>query len=138
MPEMINDGWSMDFMHDQPHDGCSYSLLNAIDDFNWDCVGIEVAFSLPAERDIRPLDRITKWRDKPRSTRCGDDREYISVKLSVWAKKREFNRAFIQPDKPQQNSSIERYNRTARHYNHERSNMRLRVTTPQQKVLMMV
>jgi len=56
VPETINDSWSMDFMHDQLNDGRSYGLLNVIDDFNREGLGIEVEFSLPAERVIRSLE----------------------------------------------------------------------------------
>ena len=161
VPEIINDSWSMDFMHDQLNDGRSYRLLNVIDDFNREGLGIEVDFSLPAERVIRSLDQIIEWRGKPRSIRCDNGPEYISGKLSAWAEKREIKLAFIQPGKPQQNAYIERYNRTVRydwlaqylfhsteevqdyatrwlwHYNHERPNMGLGGITPQQKLAMM-
>ena len=43
----------MDFMHDQLADGRSFRLFNVIDDFNREGLGIEVDFSLPAERVIR-------------------------------------------------------------------------------------
>jgi len=62
VPETINDSWSMDFMHDQLSDGRSYRLLNVIDDYNREGLGIEVDFSLPAERVIRTLDQIIYWR----------------------------------------------------------------------------
>ena len=48
----------MDFMHDQLADGRSVRLLNVIDDFNREGLGIEVDFSLPSERVIRSLDRV--------------------------------------------------------------------------------
>jgi len=57
VPDTINDSWSMDFMHDQLNDGRSYRLLNVIDDFNREGLGIEVDFSLPAERVIRSLEQ---------------------------------------------------------------------------------
>ena len=62
VPDTINDSWSMDFMHDQLNDGRSYRLLNVIDDFNREGLGIEVDFSLPAERVIRSLEQIIEWR----------------------------------------------------------------------------
>ena len=109
---MINDSWSMDFMHDQLNDGRSYRLLNVIDDFNREGLGIEVDFSLPAERVIRSLEQIIEWRGKPRSIRCDNGPEYISGKLATWAENQGIALAFIQPGKPQQNAYIERYNRT--------------------------
>lgn len=48
----------MDFMHDQLSDERSYRLLNVIDDFNREGLGIEVDLSLPAERVIRTLNQI--------------------------------------------------------------------------------
>ena len=116
VPKMINDSWSMDFMHDQFNDGRSYQLLNMIDDFNREGLGIEVDFSLPTERVIRSLDQIIEWRGKPRSIRCDNGPEYISGKLSAWAEKREIKlEFFIQPGKPQQNAYIERNNRAVRY-----------------------
>jgi len=87
VPEMINESWSMDFMHDQFNDGRSYRLLNVIDNFNREGLGIEVDFSLPAERVIRSLEQIIEWRGKPRSIRCDNGPEYISGKLATWAEK---------------------------------------------------
>lgn len=80
VPETINDSWSMDFMHDQLNDRRSYRLLNVIDDFNREGLGIEVDFSLPAVRVIRSLEQIIEWRGKPRSIRCDNGPEYISGK----------------------------------------------------------
>jgi transposase InsO family protein len=44
-------------------------------------LGIEVDFSLPAERVIRSLDKIIEWRGKPGSIRVDNGPEYISAKL---------------------------------------------------------
>ena len=46
-------------------DGRAFRLLNALDHFNREGLGIEVDFSLPAERVIRSLNRIIEWRGKP-------------------------------------------------------------------------
>ena len=47
MPETGNQTWSMDFIHDQLADGRSFRLLNMLDDFNREGLGIEVNLSLP-------------------------------------------------------------------------------------------
>lgn len=60
----------MDFMHDQLEYGHSIRLLNVIDDFNREALGIEVDFSLPSQRVIRVLEQIMQWRGKPQVIRC--------------------------------------------------------------------
>ena len=158
VPEAINQVWSMDFMHDQLSDGRSYRLFNVIDDFNREGLGIEVDFSLPAERVIRSLEWIIEWRGEPDVIRCDNGPEYISGQLMAWAKERGIAIEYIQPGKPQQNAYVERYNRTVRYdwlgqylfdtiaevqdyatrwlwtYNHERPNMALGGITPKQKL----
>ncbi len=159
VPSVINDCWSMDFMHDQLEDGRSYRLFNVIDDFNREGLAIEVDFSLPASRVIRALDQVIAWRGKPKQLRCDNGPEYISGLLATWAKSQKIDLIFIQPGNPQQNAYIERYNRTVRYdwlaqylfssikevqeyatrwlwtYNNERPNMALGGITPRQKLL---
>ncbi len=158
VPEAINETWSMDFMHDGLADGRSFRLFNVIDDFNREGLGIEVDFSLPAERVIRSLERIIEWRGQPQSIRCDNGPEYISQALKTWAEKQGITLQYIQPGNPQQNAYVERYNRTVRYdwlnqyifdsissvqdfatrwlwtYNNERPNMGLGGITPKQKL----
>lgn len=114
-PAIINECWSMDFMHDQLQDGRCYRLFNVLDDFNREGLSIEVDFSLPTVRIIRALDQIIEWRGKPKSIRCDNGPEYISTALKTWAEKNDIALLFIQPGSPQQNAYIERYNRTVRY-----------------------
>ena len=161
VPTVMNDSWSMDFMHDSLEDGRSYRLFNVIDDFNREGLCMEADFSLPAPRVIRALEQVIEWRGKPKSIRCDNGPEYISEQLKEWAKQKEIELVYIQPGKPQQNAYVERYNRTVRydwlgqymfsklsqvqqfatrwlwHYNHERPNMGLGGITPKQKLAMM-
>ena len=85
VPDAPNMTWSMDFMADRLGDGRQFRLLNVLDDFNREGLGIEVDFSLPAERVIRSLDRIIEWRGKPGTIRVDNGPEYISGKLLIWA-----------------------------------------------------
>lgn len=115
VPEKPNLVWSMDFMADRLEDGRQFRLLNVLDDFNREGLGIEVDFSLPAERVIRSLNQIIEWRGKPMAIRVDNGPEYVSGKLMEWAEKRGIALSHIQPGKPQQNAYVERYNRTVRH-----------------------
>ena len=160
VPEAPNIPWSMDFMADRLADGRQFRLLNVLDDFNREGLGIEVDFSLPAERVIRSLDRIIEWRGKPSTIRVDNGPEYISGKLLIWAEKLGITIQHIQPGQPQQNAYIERYNRTVRQewlnqyiiesieeaqhhatqwlwtYNNDRPNMGIGGITPAQKLKM--
>ena len=152
--------WSMDFMADRLADGRQFRLLNVLDDFNREGLGIEVDFSLPAERVVRALNQIIEWRGKPMAIRVDNGPEYISATLAIWAAKQGIVLTHIQPGKPQQNAYVERYNRTVRHewldlyifetiaeaqsiatdwlwtYNNGRPNMGIGGITPAQKLKM--
>ena len=115
VPDKPNVTWSMDFMADRLGDGRAFRLLNVLDDVNREGLGIEVDFSLPAERVTRSLDRIIEWRGKPCTIRVDNGPEYISETLRKWAEKHKITIQHIQPGQPQQNAYVERYNRTVRH-----------------------
>ena len=160
VPEEINQVWSMDFMHDQLEKGRCFRLLNVIDDFNREALGIEIDFSLSSLRVIRALEQIISWRGKPKVIRCDNGPEYISSALQTWAENNHIKIEYIQPGNPQQNAYVERFNRTVRYewlsqyywkdlaevqlfatkwmwsYNHERPNMALGGFTPKQHLAM--
>ncbi len=77
VPEGINDTWSIDFMHDQLHDGRSIRLFNVIDDFNREALAIDIDFSMPAARVVRSLDQVIEWRGKPLKIRCDNGPELV-------------------------------------------------------------
>ena len=97
VPLSSNQVWSMDFMHEQLQDGRSIRLFNVIDDFNREALGIEVNFSLPAERVVRSLDQIIAWRGKPSIIRADNGPELISGRLMEWAAKHQIHIQHIQP-----------------------------------------
>jgi hypothetical protein len=59
----------MDFMADRLGDRRQFRLLNVLDDFNREGLGIEIDFSLPAERVVRALNQIIAWRGAPKAIR---------------------------------------------------------------------
>jgi len=116
VPELLNQNWSMDFMHDPLQDGRTFRLFNAIDDINREALGIEADFSLPSERVIRSLEQIIQWRGQPAALRCDNGPEYVRAALLSWANSKEIRLDYTQPGKPQQNAYVERFNRTVRYY----------------------
>ncbi len=102
-------------MHDQLSDGRCIPPLNVRDDFNREGLCIDGDFSLPAERVIRSLEQVIKWRGAPKVIWCDNGPEYISSLTQAWAQKRGIKIDFIQPGNPQQNACVERYNRTVRY-----------------------
>jgi putative transposase len=107
----MNAVWSMDFMHDQLKDGRSIRLLNVIDDFNREALGIEIDFSLPSARVIRALEQIIVWRGKPLAIRCDNGLEYLSDAITQWAATQWIALNYIQPGQPLHNAYVERFNR---------------------------
>ena len=160
VPQTINEVWSTDFMHDQLADGRSFRVLNVLDDYNRQGLGMEIDLSLPSVRVIRTLEQIIEWRGKPKVIRNDNGPEYISAELVTWARKHSIRIEYTQPGNPQQNAYVERYNRTVRYdwlsqylfdsisqvqaagtkwlwtYNNERPNMANGGFTPIQKLAM--
>lgn len=97
VPDAPNLVWSMDFMADRLEDGRQFRLLNVLDDFNREGLGIEVGFSLSAERVVRSLNQIIEWRGKPCTIRVDNGPEYVSGKLMEWAEKQGIALNHIQP-----------------------------------------
>ena len=101
-------------MHDQLAGGRSYRLFNVIDDFKRAGLAIEAGFSLPTMRVIRTLNQLLKWRTKPLAILSDNGHEFIIHEFTEWAKELWIRIDFIQTGKPQQNSYIERHNKTIR------------------------
>ena len=145
-------------MHAQLQNGRNIRLLNVIDEFNREGLGMEIDFSLPAERVVRTLEQIIEWRGWPKEIRRDNAFEHISARLQNWARRRGIRLRYIQPGNSLQNGYIERYNRTVRYdwlnqylfesleeiqnfatawlwsYNNERPNMGIGGITPAMKL----
>ena len=114
VPEVINQGWSMDFLSDSLVDGRRFRILNIIDDYNRESLWIEIDTSLPSLRVIRVLERLVEMRGAPQRIRVDNGPEFISDKLQLWCEDRNIQLQYIQPGKPVQNAFIERNNGSLR------------------------
>lgn len=114
IPAAANDTWSADFMADALWSGRRFRTFNVTDDYNRECLKIEIDTSLPSARVIRALDELVELRGAPRRLRLDNGPEFISVALRDWAARHSVDLVHIQPGKPTQNALIERFNRTFR------------------------
>ncbi len=114
VPDAINQSWSIDFMSDALWSGRRFRTFNVIDDYNREGLEIEIDLSLPAQRIVRVLERISERRGYPKQIRLDNGPEMVSTTLAEWADEHGINLEFIKPGKPAQNSFVERFNRTYR------------------------
>lgn len=111
-PEVLNQCWSIDFMHDALTYNRCFRTFNVVDDFNRETLAIEIDLNTPAQRVVRVLDRIVVTRGYPLKMRMDNGPELISRALAQWAEKHGVVLEFIKPGKPTQYAFIERFNRT--------------------------
>lgn len=109
-----NGCWSLDFTSDALTDGRKFWTLNVIDDYNREALGVEVDYSLPAQRVTRLLDKLVERYGKPERLRNDNSPEFISQTLQAWCIDKKVVLHWIEPGKPTQNAYIERFNDTFR------------------------
>jgi putative transposase len=109
VPLEVNQVWSMDFMSDSLSDslsdGRTMRTFNVIDDYNRECLTIDVDLSLSSGRVIRALEQVIEWRGKPAAIRCDNGPEYISHALKNWTNSHKLTLTFIQIYRPCSSSS---------------------------------
>lgn len=109
-PTVLNERWSMDFVHDQLSNGRRFRVLNVIDDYNRELVGQLVSFSISGQQVARFLTQLGLSRKLPCHIVCDNGSEFTSKAMFFWKKERHVNLAFIQPGKPTQNAFVESLN----------------------------
>jgi len=113
-PIFANVMWSIDFMSDALESGRRIRTFNIMDDYNRQCLGIEVGISMPSQRVTRVLNQVIETYGKPLAIRCDNGPEFTSFCFQQWAEDLGIEIQYIQPGKPNQNGFIERFNRTYR------------------------
>jgi len=113
-PSTPNAVWALDFMSDALYVGRRFRTLNVLDEGVREALAIEIDTSLPSERVIRVLERLSSWRGLPQAIRCDNGPELTSQVFVNWCQRMNIAIRYIQPGKPNQNAFIERFNRTYR------------------------
>ena len=109
-----NQVWAYDFVHDTCANGQAIKALTVVDEWTRECLAIEVASSLTAERVIAVLERLFAQYGTPQILRSDNGPEFIARALKIWALLKHSDTATIEPGKPWQNGSVESFNGTFR------------------------
>ena len=101
--------WSVDFIFDATAGGAKLKMLTVGDDFTRECVAIEVATSLPAEKVIAVLTRLVGEHGPPRFLRMDNGPEFIAHALKAWLASQGAKTHYIDPGRPWQNGFRESF-----------------------------
>jgi len=101
-------------MSDALHAGNRFRTFNVIDDFNRECLAVEIDTSLTGRRLIRVFEQLRNERGLPDVLRVDNGPEFLSGDFVAWAESAGMFIHYIQPGEPNQNAYIERFNRTYR------------------------
>lgn len=113
-PQGPNQVWSADFMSDNLYTGSCFRTFNVIDDFNRECLAVEIDTSITGRRLIRVFERLKYERGLPETLRVDNGPEFLSADFVAWAEQAGMTILYIQPGQPNQNAYVERFNRTYR------------------------
>jgi len=83
-PALVNETWSMDFMHDTLINKRRFRTLNIIDDYNREALNIEAEFSFSGYSVVSALKRTIHEHGKPKRIRVDNGPEFISSAFTDW------------------------------------------------------
>jgi putative transposase len=109
-PTGPNQHWSMDFVHDQTHDGRKFRILTVIDQWSRESVSLEANFRLTGRCVGQALDQVAMQRGWPRAITVDNGTEFTSKALDEWAYRRGVKLDYTRPGKPTDNGLIESFN----------------------------
>lgn len=113
-PATLNQTWALDFVADMLYDGRRIRALTVIDEGNREGLEIAIGISLPSRRVVRVLEDLVLVHGAPAAVRVDNGPEFIAQPFVDWAAEHRVAIHYIQPDKPDQNAYIERFNRSYR------------------------
>ena len=82
VPETANGSWLLDFTSDVLTDDRRFRILNVLDDYNRQLLGVEIDFSLPAARIVQVLARLVERHGRPAQLRTDNGPVFISARLT--------------------------------------------------------
>jgi putative transposase len=105
-----NHVWAWDFIHDRTADGRPLKWLTVVDEYTRECVALEVARSLKAQRVIDILAQQIRQRGAPLHLRSDNGPEFIAVAIRRWLEEAKIDALYIEPGAPWENGYAESFN----------------------------
>ena len=109
-PAAMNSVWCYDFVFDACANGQQLKCLTVVDVYTRECLAIDVAGSIRSRRVIEVLSQLISVRGAPRYLRSDNGPEFVSTALLKWMVEEHIETALIDPGKPWQNGTDERFN----------------------------
>jgi putative transposase len=100
----------MDFMSDQVATGRRLRILNVVDDFSRESVGLLVGYSIGGADVASVLEKIAQERGLPRSILSDNGPEFTGTAMAMWSDRSAVRLDWIAPGKPFQNGFCESFN----------------------------
>jgi hypothetical protein len=109
-PELANETWAMDFVHDQLATGRKIRVLTIVDTFTRYAPAIEPRFGYRAGDLIEVLERVGREHGFPQAIRVEQGGEFVSRELDLLDYQRRVVLDLSRPGKPTDNAFIESLN----------------------------
>ncbi len=85
VPTRRDERWSVDFMHDQLHDGRRLRVLTLVDQATREALATEARGTFSAHDVIDVLNRLSRLHRTPVVIQVGNGTEFASRALDAWA-----------------------------------------------------
>lgn len=105
-----NHVWSYDFVEDRTHEGKKYRMLNVVDEYTHECIGIKIERRLNSAAVIDLLADLFIQREEPEHVRSENGPEFIAQAVRDWIAAVGAKTSYITPGSPWENGYIESFN----------------------------
>jgi putative transposase len=109
-PQYKHHVWSYDFMTARTADGRAFRILNIMDEYSRECLGILVARHITADDVIEVLSTLFITVGIPEHIRSDNGPELTAKALRQWLSDLGVKTLFIEPGSPWENGYIESFN----------------------------
>ena len=109
-PEHRNHVWSYDFMAARTSDGKAFRILNIIDEYSRECLGMVVDRHINSQGVLDQLFNLFLMRGAPEYLRSDNGPEFTAKAVRDWLDRLGVRTLFIEPGSPWENGYVESFN----------------------------